>query len=36
MRNKVTVTATEKTVYDDANAEQWDKELSDDGTTYTW
>jgi hypothetical protein len=34
MRNKVTVTATEKTIYDDADAEQWDKELTDSGTTY--
>jgi len=34
MRNKVTVTATEKTVHDDADAEQWDKELSDNGTVY--
>lgn len=35
MRNKVTVTATEKTYFDDAGAELWDKELTDDGTTYT-
>lgn len=35
LRNKVTVTSTKKTFFDDADAAQWEKDLSDDGTTYT-
>lgn len=35
LRNKVTVDATKKTFYDDGDAAEWEKDLSDDGTTYT-
>lgn len=35
LRNKVTVTATKKTFYDDSDAAEWEKDVSDDGTTYT-
>ncbi len=35
LRNKVTVTATKKTFFDDSDAAEWEKDLSDDGTTYT-
>ena len=35
LRNKLEVTATDKTLYDDAGAALWKKALSDDGTTYT-
>lgn len=35
LRNQVTITATKKTFYDDAGAAEWEKDLSDDGTTYT-
>lgn len=35
LRNKVEVTATKKTFYDDTDAAEWEKDLSDDGTTYT-
>lgn len=35
LRNKVTVTGTKLTVYNDSDAAQWEKDLSDDGTTYT-
>lgn len=35
LRNKVTVTATKKTFFDDGDAAEWEKDLSDDGTTYT-
>lgn len=35
LRNKVTVTATKKTFYDDSDAAEWEKDLSDDATTYT-
>lgn len=34
LRNKVSVTATKKTFYDDGDAAEWEKDLSDDGTTY--
>lgn len=33
-RNKVTVTATKKIYYDDGDAAEFEKDLSDDGTTY--
>ena len=33
--NQVTVTATKKTVHDAGGAAEWEKDLSDDGTTYT-
>lgn len=35
LRNKITVTASTKSFYDDAGASMWSKSLSDDGTTYT-
>lgn len=35
LRNQVTVTATKKTFFDDSGAAEWEKDLSDDGTTYT-
>lgn len=35
MRNKITVTATKKQYFDDADAAMWEKDLSDNGTTYT-
>jgi hypothetical protein len=35
LRNAVTVTATKKQFYDDGGAAEWEKDLSDDGTTYT-
>ena len=35
LRNQVTVTATKKTFYDDGGAAEWEKDLSDDATTYT-
>jgi hypothetical protein len=35
LRNQVTVTATKKTFFDDGAAAEWEKDLSDDGTTYT-
>lgn len=35
LRNKVTVTATKKQFFDDADAALWEKDLSDDGVTYT-
>jgi hypothetical protein len=35
LRNKITVTATKKQYFDDADAAMWEKDLSDDGTTYT-
>jgi plastocyanin len=34
-RNKVTVTATKKTFFDDGDAAEFEKDLSDDDTTYT-
>ena len=35
LRNQVTVTATKKTFFDDGGTGEWEKDLSDDGTTYT-
>lgn len=35
LRNKVTVTSTKMQFFDDADAALWEKDLSDDGTTYT-
>lgn len=35
LRNQVTVTATKKTYFDDSGSAEWEKDLSDDGTTYT-
>jgi hypothetical protein len=35
LRNRVDVTATKKTFYDDTDAAEWEKDLSDNGTTYT-
>jgi hypothetical protein len=34
-RNRIDITASAKTVYDDGGAAEWKKVLSDDGTTYT-
>jgi hypothetical protein len=34
LRNKVTVTATKKQFFDDGGSAEWEKDLSDDGTTY--
>ena len=35
LRNKLTVTATTKTLYNDSGVALGTKTLSDDGTTYT-
>jgi hypothetical protein len=35
LRNQVTVTATKKTFFDDGGTAEFEKDLSDDGTTYT-
>jgi len=35
LRNKLTVTSSAKTFYDDGGAAEWSKALSDDGTEYT-
>ncbi len=35
LRNKMTVTATDKTFHDNGGNAEWSKSLSDDGTTYT-
>jgi len=35
LRNQIDVTATKKTFYDDGGAAEWEKDLSDDGTTYS-
>lgn len=35
LRNKITVTGTKKTFFDDGDAAEWEKDVSDDGTTYT-
>jgi hypothetical protein len=35
LRNKITVTSTSKTFFDDGGAAEWSKVLTDDGTTYT-
>ncbi len=35
LRNKITVTSTKKTFFDDSDNAEWEKDLSDDGSTYT-
>lgn len=35
LRNQVDVTATKKTYYDDGGSAEWEKDLSDDGSTYS-
>jgi hypothetical protein len=35
LRNKLTVTSTKKTFFDDGGNGEWSKGLSDDGSTYT-
>lgn len=35
LRNQLDVTATKKIFYDDGGAAEWEKDLSDDGTTYS-
>ena len=35
LRNQVDVTSTKKTYYDDGGTGEWEKDLSDDGTTYS-
>lgn len=35
LRNQVDVTATKKTFYDDGGSAEWEKDLSDNGTTYS-
>ena len=35
LRNQVDVTSTKKTFYDDGGSAEWEKDLSDDGTTYS-
>ena len=35
LRNRVDITSTKKTFYDDGGAGEWEKDLSDDGTTYS-
>ena len=35
LRNKLTVTAAKKIYFDDSDVAQWEKDLTDDGTTYT-
>lgn len=35
LRNQVDVTATKKTFYDDGGTAEWEKDLSDNGTTYS-
>jgi hypothetical protein len=35
LRNQLTVTAAKKQFFDDAGVAGWEKDLSDDGTTYT-
>jgi len=35
LRNQVDVTATKKTFYDDGGSAEWEKDLTDDGTTYS-
>lgn len=35
LRNQIDVTATKKTFYDDSGTAEWEKDLSDDGTTYS-
>jgi hypothetical protein len=35
LRNRLDVTSTKKTFYDDGGAAEWEKDVSDDGTTYS-
>lgn len=35
LRNQVDVTSTKKTFYDDGGVAEWEKDLSDNGTTYS-
>jgi hypothetical protein len=35
LRNKLEITSTKKTFYDDGGAAEWEKDLADDGTTYS-
>ncbi|KKL55594.1 hypothetical protein LCGC14_2253810, partial [marine sediment metagenome] len=35
LRNKLLVSATKKQFHDDAGNVEWEKDLTDDGTTYT-
>lgn len=35
LRNRVDITATKKTFYDDGDAAEWEQDLSDDGTVYS-
>ena len=35
LRNQIDVTATKKTFHDDAGVPEWEKDLSDNGTTYS-
>ena len=35
LRNQLGITATKKQFYDDGGAVEWEKDLSDDGTTYS-
>jgi hypothetical protein len=35
LRNRIDITSTKKTFYDDGGAAEWEKDLSDDGTTYS-
>ena len=34
LRNKITVTNTKKTFFDDGDAAEWEQDISNDGTTY--
>jgi hypothetical protein len=35
LRNQLAVTSTKKTFFDDSGNAEWEKDLSDNGTTYT-
>lgn len=35
LRNRIDITSSKKTFYDDGGAAEWEKDLSDDGTTYS-
>lgn len=35
LRNRLDITSTKKTFYDDGGAAEWEKDLTDDGTTYS-
>lgn len=35
LRNKLTITSSKKTFFDDSDNAEWEKDLSDNGTTYT-